>query len=290
MLHWCRRSGTVIAAAALAAGLLGLSPGNAGLLQPQPIDANTGDDALDVGASFGARQAWAGFEQPATGAIKLYVAHAQDGVFAGAQPVDTVTSAALAGNRNGGAVAVYTKKVGVGLLSTLFARRLSGGQIGPELQISLSTQNVGLLRVHRMRQVAENDAGVAAVCYGDGLTGLPWAWVLGPSATSWATFGPLTSKDCSDIAVDAAGDVIVLGQDNTNVATTDRIVNGSLVQPGEQEDPTAKDETSLAGWGNSALVLARVSPNGGAFTAGAWKVHDLAAGRSDPFVGDGYTP
>jgi hypothetical protein len=283
LLHWWRRSGTAVAAAALVAGLLGLSPGNAGLFQPQLIDANTGDDALEIGASFGNRQAWAGFEQPATGTIKLYVAHAQDGVFAAPQPIDTVTSAALAGNRSGDAVAVYTKKVG--LLTRLFGRRLSGGQVGPELPISSDTQDVSLLRVHRMRQVAENDAGVAAVCYVDGAPGQLWAAVLKPSDTSWARYGPLKSTDCSDIAVDGAGDVIVLGQDSSNVATTDRIVAGVL-QPGEEVDPTAKDEPSLAVWGNSALVLARVSPTGGAFTAGVWKLDDIAAGG--PYHSLGY--
>jgi len=57
--------------AALAAGavLLLAGSGRAGLLQPQPIDANTGDDALGVGAAFGSRQAWAGFEQPATAMV-----------------------------------------------------------------------------------------------------------------------------------------------------------------------------------------------------------------------------
>src|SRR3954449_13533000 len=104
MFHWGKRSAIAVAGAVLAAVLLGLSSSSAGLLQPQPIDANTGDDALEVGASFGSRQAWAGFEQPATGAIKLYVAHAQDGVFAAPQPIDLVTSSALAGNRTGGAV------------------------------------------------------------------------------------------------------------------------------------------------------------------------------------------
>jgi hypothetical protein len=285
LLHRWRRSGTAVAAAVLGAGLLGLSSGNAGLFQPQPIDANTGDDALDVGASFGGRQAWAGIEQPATGTIKFYVAHAQDGVFSAAQPVDTVTSAALAGNRTGGAVAVYTKNVGAGFVSTLFARALSGWQIGPELQVSADAQNVSLLRVHRMRQVAENDAGVAAVCYVDNNLGQLWAAVLKPSDTSWTRYGPLTSKDCSDIAVDAAGDVIVLGQDNSNVATTDRIVAGEL-KPGDPVDATAKDEPGLAVWGNSALVLARVSPSGGAFTAGAWKLDDIAAGGAYQSLGD----
>jgi hypothetical protein len=279
------RSRSVRLAAALAAGavLLLAGSGSAGLLQPQPIDANTGDDALEVGAAFGNKQAWAGFEQPATGAIKLYVAHAQDGVFAPAQPVDTVTSAALAGNRNGDAVVVYTKKVGA--VSTLFGRRLSGGQTGPELQISADAQNVNLLRVHRIRQVAENDAGVAAVCYVDSAFGELWAAVLKPTDASWTRYGPLTSKDCSDIAVDTAGDVIVLGQDNANVATTDRIVGGRL-QLGEQVDPAAKDEPSLAVWGNSALVLARVSPNGGAFTADAWTLQDIEAGG--PYHGLGH--
>jgi hypothetical protein len=277
MLHWVERKGLAFAGAVLAA-TLGLSSGHAGLLQPQPIDANTGDDALDVGASFGSKQAWAGFEQPASGtAMKFYVAHAQDGVFAAAQPVDqdAITSAALTGNANGSGVAVYTKKVNG--VSTLFGRRLSGAQLGQTLQISADAQNVNLLRVHRMRQVAENGAGVAAVCYVDNAAAQLWAAVLGPSATSWSRFGPLTSTDCSDIAVDAAGDVIVLGQDNGNIATTNRIVGGTL-QPGEQVDPTAKDEPSLAVWGNSALVLARVSPNGGAFTADAWKLNDIGAG------------
>ena len=285
MLHWGKRSGLAVSGAVLAAALLGLGSGKAGLLQPQPIDANTGDDALEVGASFGSRQAWAGFEQPATGAIKLYVAHAQDGVFAAPQPIDSVTSAALAGNRTGDAVAVYTKNVG--LFSTLFGRRLSGAQIGPELPISASTQNVGPLKVHRVRQVAENDDGVAAVCYVDSLTGLLWAATLAPNATSWTTVGPLTIKDCSDIAVDAAGDVIVLGQDPANVATTDRIVGGQL-QLGQQVDPTAKDEPGLAVWGNSALVLARVSPNGAAFTAGVWKLNDIASGGSYTSLGNVY--
>ena len=285
MLHWFKRNGFAFVGAVFAAALLGLSSGNAGLLQPQPIDANTGDDALEVGASFGSRQAWAGFEQPTTGAIKFYVAHAQDGVFAAPQPIDSVTSAALAGNRTGGAVAVYTKKVGAGLVSTLFGRRLSGAQIGPELQISMDTQNVSPLKVHRVRQVAESDAGVAAVCYVDSLTGLLWAAVLGPSSSSWTRYGPLTSKDCSDIAVDAAGDVIVLGQDNGNVATTDRIVGGVL-QPGEEVDPTAKDEPGLAVWGNSALVLARADPGMAAFTAGAWKLDDIAAGGTYHSLGN----
>jgi len=284
VLHWWKLSGTTVAAAILGAGLLGIPPGNAGLFRPQLIDANTGDDALGVGASFGARQGWAGFEQPATGTIKLYVAHAQDGAFSAAQPVETVTSAAVAGNRSGDAVAVYTKKVGVGLVSTLFARRLSGGQIGPELRISADPQSVNVLRVHRVRQVAENDAGVAAVCYVDDSLGQLWAAVLKPSDTAWTRYGPLTSKDCSDIAVDGAGDVIVLGQDNANVATTDRIVAGEL-KPGEPVDATGKDEPSLAVWGNSALVLARVSPNGGAFTAGAWKLDDIAAGGTYQSLG-----
>ena len=73
--------------------------------------------------------------------------------------------------------------------------------------------------------------------------------------------------------------MIVLGQDNSNVATTDRIVGGQL-QPGEPVNPTARDEPSLAVWGNSALVLARVSPAGGAFTADAWTLGDISAGGS----------
>ncbi len=286
MLHRVERRGLAIAGAVLAATLLGLSSGKAGLLQPQPIDANTGDDALDVGASFGNKQAWAGLEQPASGTgMKFYVAHAQDGVFAAAQPVDqdAVTSAALAGNGNGGAVAVFTKKVNG--ISTLFGRRLAGGQLGPALQISAQAQNVTLLKVHRLRQVAENDAGVAAVCYVDNAAGQLWAAILGTTATSWARFGPLTSTDCADIAVDAAGDVIVLGQDNSKVATTDRIVGGTL-QPGEQIGATAKDEPSLAVWDNSALVLARVELNGGPFTAGAWKLNDIAAGGSYQSLGN----
>jgi hypothetical protein len=60
---------------------------------------------------------------------------------------------------------------------------------------------------------------------------------------------------------------------------------GGVLQPGEQVDPTAKDEPSLAVWGNSALVLARVSPNGAAFTADAWKLDDIAAGGAYQRVG-----
>jgi hypothetical protein len=62
-------------------------------------------------------------------------------------------------------------------------------------------------------------------------------------------------------------------------------VAGEL-KPGEPVDATAKDEPSLAVWGNSALVLARVSPNGGAFTAGVWTLDDVAAGG--PYHSLGY--
>src|SRR5256885_16884891 len=72
MLHLAKRSGTAVVSALLAAALLGISPGHAGLLQPQPIDANTGQDALDVGASFGSKQAWPGLGQ----GTHFYVAHA----------------------------------------------------------------------------------------------------------------------------------------------------------------------------------------------------------------------
>src|ERR671937_133357 len=155
MGNWRNRSRVGIAIAVVAT--VCLSPSSAGLLQPQTIDAGTGADATDVGASFGSKQAWAAFQQAASGANRLYVAHAQDGVFAAAQPADrgnAVTSAALAGNGTGSAVAVFTENVAG--VSTLFGRRLSGGQLGPALQISAETQNVSLLKVHRVRQVAEN--------------------------------------------------------------------------------------------------------------------------------------
>lgn len=283
MLHRGNRCGlaVAVAGAVLAAALLGLGSGKAGLFQPQLIDANTGDDALDVGASFGSKQGWAGLVQPPTGTIKFYVAHAQEGVFAAPQPVDTeaVTSAALAGNGNGGAVAVYTKKIGLGLVSALFARRLSGGQLGQALQVSTDTQNVNLLKVHRLRQVAENDAGVAAVCYVDNLLSQAWAAVLRPSDLSWTRYGPLKSKSCDDIAVDAAGDVIVLGDDDGSRASTDRIVGGVL-QPGEEVDSTAKDEPSLAVFGSSALVLARIDASSGGFNAAAWRMNNIATDNS----------
>jgi hypothetical protein len=275
-----RNRSRLVACAVVATAVLCMGSSSAGLLRPQTIDAGTGADALDVGAAFGSKQAWAGFQQAVAGVSRFYVAHAQDGVFGAPQTADRgnpVTSAALAGNGNGGAVAVFTEKVGS--ITTLFGRRLSSGQLGPVLQISADPQNVSLLKVHRLRQVAENDAGVAAVCYVDNAAGQLWAAVLGPSAASWSRFGPLTSTDCADIAVDAAGDVIVLGQNSSNIATTDRIV-GAKLQPGEQVDPIAKDEPSLAVWGNSALVLARVALNGGPFTADAWKLDDIAAGGS----------
>src|SRR5207253_1899827 len=123
-------------AGTLCALLVGMGSAQAGLLQPQTIDAGTGADAVDVGAAFGNRQAWAGLEQASGGVTRLYVAHAQDGVFAGAQTADRgnrITSAALTGNANGDAVVVFTEPVGG--VSTLFGRRLSGGQIGPMLQI-----------------------------------------------------------------------------------------------------------------------------------------------------------
>src|SRR5919198_3464003 len=279
MRNWRNRSRVGVAVAVVATALFGLSSSSAGLLQPQTIDAGTGADAIDVGASFGGKQAWAGFEQAASGVNRLYVAHAQDGVFAAARPADrgnAVTSAALAGNGSGGALAVFTENVSGA--STLFGRRLSDGQLGPALQISADGQSVSLLKVHRVRQAAENDAGVAAVCYVDSL-GAAFAAVLTPSGTSWTRFGPLKSKSCDDIAVDAAGDVIVLGEDADNHPSTDRIVGGTL-QPGEEVDSTGKDEPSLAVFGSSALVLARIDAVSGGFAAAAWKLNDIAAGGS----------
>src|SRR5437667_8114287 len=126
MLHWRNRSRLGIAGAVVLTAAFGLGSSSAGLLQRQTIDANTGADALDVGAAFGSKQAWAGFQQAAASVNRFYVAHAQDGVFGAPEPADggnAVTSAALAGNGSGAAVAVFTEKVGS--VTKLFARRLS---------------------------------------------------------------------------------------------------------------------------------------------------------------------
>jgi hypothetical protein len=256
---------------------LGLSASRAGLLQPQTIDANTGSDAIDVGASFAPPEAWAAFEQATAGVNHVYYAHATGGVFGQAQRVDVDGSATSAAFLGSGAVTgpmlVFTEQVGG--VSKLFGQRLANGS--PLLQISVDTQNVRLLRVHRVRQVAQNSVGDAAVCYVDNNTGQVFAAVLASHASAWTRFGPLTNTECDDIAVDRAGDTIVLGIDGNNRATTDRIVGGVL-QPGEEVDPTAKDEPALAVSGNSALVLARIELPTGPFDADAWKMANIAAG------------
>lgn len=269
---------------------------DARILAPQTVDAGTGMDALDVGASFAA---WAAFTQTTDGKNRLYAAPANNGLFGAPLLVDrgnAIIGAELAGNRNmpcrgcggliaGSAMAVFTEDVaGAGVLfgRTLFPRwgpSPAGG--GPVLQVSADAQSASLPNaaagLQHVRVVAMNDRGAAAVCYRDNLSASSFVAVLTPGALAWQRFGPLKVDQCMDIGIDDRANVIVVGQDNGGDLWADVVV-GSSVLKSELIDADGMDEPSLALSSTGiAVVLARVNAGGGAFGAAAWRKADIAS-------------
>lgn len=269
----------LLATAALGLTIPMIVNGQAALLPPVTIDANTGLDALDVGASIGNRRGWAAFVQTTGGVQRLYVAYAEEGAFSPpflADRGNAVTAAALAGNDAGDAIVVFTEQVGA--KGVLFSRRLSGGQAAEALQASAIGTNAvirsPLAGLHHARIVAVTASGAAAVCYRDADTDAIYVGTLAPSAGTWLPVGPLKSTRCDDIAVDARGNVIVVSQDQNNDLVADRIVNGALRS--EVIDAEGMDEPSVAlSTAGTAVALARVDA-GGNFAAAAWRKADVA--------------
>jgi hypothetical protein len=258
------------------------------VLAPQTIDAGTGADAYEVGVAIGHNEAWAAFVQHTDGHARLYVAHARNKVFGPPALADDanlaaagapVTGAALAGSASGGAVVTYGVTDAAGH-SEIFARRLTDGDIGDEASITPTGASGKLpqltLGVHHRRVLAENDAGVAALCYIDPATNDAYAAVAAAGSNTWTRYGPLMSTTCEDIGVDARGDVIVIGEDANMRAATNRIIGGVLHS--EEIDPDAMDEESLALSSNgAALVFARTT-TGTDFAGSAWLLPDIAVG------------
>jgi len=270
----------IIVSAALGAAAFGVPAAGAAILAPQTIDAGTGMDAHDVGASFGARTAWAAFTQTTDGKSRLYVAWARNGKFDAPQAADrgnAVMQASLGGNRRGQAVAVFTEQVGG--VAVLFSRRLAGGGGGPVLQVSADTQSASLPNaaagLQHVRAVAMNASGTSAACYRDALSASSFVAVLAPGAPAWQRFGPLKADVCVDIGVDARGNVIVVGQDIGADLYADLVVGGVLKS--ELIDADGMDEPSLAlSPKGIAVALARVDV-GGNFGVAAWRKADIAS-------------
>ncbi len=265
----------VLLLVAVAVALAGLGRGDAALLSPVLVDANTGKDAEDVGASIGSRRAWAGFVQETAGAKRLYVSFAQDGTFRApvfADRGNAVAGAALAGNNAGDALVVFTDG------GKLYGRRLSNGQAGAPVEISAATQTAQIpppfVGLHHRRVLAVNEAGAAVVCYTDNSVPELWAAVLPAGGSAWTRVGPLTNTICEDVGIDARGNAIVIGTNTGGHPTADRIVNGTLHS--EEIDATGKDEPSVAvTTAGLALAFARVDV-GASFGAAAYRKRDIA--------------
>lgn len=271
------------AIAAITAAVVAAGSARAGVSQPQTLDANTAESSYDVGAVVGGGQAWAAFVQPTNGLEHLYVAHAQGGLFGAAALVDggsPISGAVAAGNSSGDGVIVYRQMAGIAP-GSLYARRLTGGRIGDEAMLTAAGESGNLpqiqLGVHHRRVLAENDAGAAALCYTDPHTDVAYA-AVSTAGDAWTRYGPLMSRTCDDIGVDARGDVIIIGEDAHLRAAADRIVDGALHS--EEIDPDAMDEESLALAANGAVLVFARTTTGNDFSGSAWLLGDIAAGGS----------
>jgi len=245
-----------VALAGLLAGLTA-SPGIARLLAPQTIDAGTGQDAIQVGASLGSRQAYSAFVQQTNGTKRLYVVHARNGVFGAPRLADRgndVSAGGLAGNTRGAAVVVFGERVGNN--GVIFGRRLSGGRLGAVHQISAAGDDASFSNLmfpfDRGHVLAMNDRGAAVLCYATG--GKSFVATLAPGGDAWPSRELPTG--CDSPGIDSRGDVAVLGVDANGALVASRIVGGQL--RGEVIEPKVMDQTFLAvGAGGTALALGR---------------------------------
>ena len=253
------RRARVLAGVAIAGLLTGLaaSPSLAGLLAPQPIDARTGADAIQVGASLGGRQAFAAFVQQTSGTRRLYVVHARNGVFGAPRLADRgsdVTAGGLVGNARGAAVVVFAERVGN--KGVIFGRRLSGKRLGAVRQISATGDDARFANLmfpfDRGHALAMNDRGEAVLCYTT--ADKSFVATLAPGGDAWVSRELPTG--CESPGIDSRGDLAVLGVDANNALVASRIVGGQLRS--EVIEPKVMDQTFLAvGAGGTALALGR---------------------------------
>jgi hypothetical protein len=251
-----------VACGACAAALGGMfaAPGLARLLAPQRINANTGQDALNVGASLGSRQAWAGLVQKTNGQNRLYAAYARSGTFRPAFVADrgnAVVTGGLAGNQRGAAVIVWTEKVGN--QQVLFGRRLADGRAGAVVQISVAGEDAqfgnAMFPFDRTHGVAMNDAGAAVLCYFDAAGVKSYAASLAPRTNQWTRH----EMACSDPHIDAGGDVLAdVGKDANNKFSAAMLVGGQVRNEIIDANVTPMDEFAIGlGAGGTAMALGR---------------------------------
>lgn len=260
-----RRSfGVMLATSALLVVVLFPSTSFAGRLFPVgPIDAATGESAIQLGAAIGNRQAWAGFAQETAGATRLYIRYARNGrLRATAQLADRgneVTAGGLVGDGRGRALVVWEEQVGND--GVLFSRRLGDGVLGPVIRVSPpgSDAEFGDLMnpQDRGRSLVMSRTGAAALCYDDGND--HFIASRGAGSDTWARHE--VPRECiddnnnSDLGIDDRGHVVALTLNGAGLFA-DKVIRGQVVSELVTDD--AGNQNSLAvGPGGTALAVGR---------------------------------
>jgi hypothetical protein len=276
---------------AVALGVLLAVPAQsgAGLLKPTLIDANTGKDAVPIGASIGNRRGWSGFIQETGGKKRLYVAYARNGGFRAPVLADRgneVTFGGLAGNEQGQAFVFFTEKVGNN--HVIFARRLEGGRLGALQQVSPDNQNTGpgslvVTPYDRGRGMDMSADGSAVVLYTDVTDAnnpKPRAATLAPGGDQWTRHD--LPAFCSDPRIDGRGNVACVGRDNNMNLYVLRIVGGQVKQD-LMIAPNAMDQFSMAvSPGGMGIALGRTNQ----FHVFAFRKRDI--GQDGPWESLGF--
>ena len=228
-----------------------------------PIDAGTGEDAIQVGAAIGNRQAWAGFAQETAGATRLYIRYARNGRFrTSAQLADRgneVTAGGLVGDGRGNALVVWEEQVGND--GVIFSRRLGNGVFGPVIRVSPPGSNAEfgdfMNAQDRGRSLAMSRTGAAALCYDDGND--HFVASLAAGAGSWVRHEIprecIDNNDNSDLGIDDRGNIVALTLDGAELFA-DKIIRGQVISERVADDVGNQNSLAVSP-GGSALAVGR---------------------------------